>query len=559
MALDVLIKNGMVVDGTGAPRKRADIAIAGDKIVEIGRVSESAKKVIDASDLVVSPGFVDPHTHYDAQICWDQSIGCSSWHGVTSVVMGNCGVGIAPCRPEARDIAAWDLVNVEAIPFSALNQGITWDWTTFPEYINAAERRGSSINLGFLAPLTPFRHFVMGQESMQRAATPDETRQISGLLSEAISAGAMGFSTTTLNQHIGYQGAPLACRLASHDELKAYANVLKQHRLGAIEVALTKKPPELSEDEYALLDLLLTESGRPVTWLAMVSSPAVPDKCFETLDRCESLVQRGGIPQILCEPFVGQINLRNPFLFASMKVWGRVFNQPAEVQKKIYADPEFRNAFRNELKARTVFDFVRWKGMRVLEVINPVLKKYEQMSIAEVAAARNTDEIDAFLDLAVEDDVKVEFATHMFYEEGVRRLLNDNRTMIGLSDGGAHVDMLCNAGYTSFLLGFWVRDRQAIELETAIKRITSEPADFFGIKDRGRLQVGRKADLNVFDPRTIDSTRQPKMVNDLPGGGRRLVVGSKGIEYTLVNGRVLFEGGKHSGAMPGQVMRSTAA
>src|SRR5271163_2590055 len=215
MSYDLLIRNGTVVDGTGAPRYRADVAIAGDRIVEIGKVSDSAKRVIDASDLIVSPGFVDPHTHYDAQICWDPTIGCSSWHGVTSVVMGNCGVGIAPCRPEAREIAAWDLVNVEAIPFDALSKGITWDWTTFPEFMNAAEKRGSSINLGFLAPLTPFRHFVMGRESMERAATPEETAKIAGLLKEAVATGAVGFSTTRLAQHIGYQGRSLACRLAS--------------------------------------------------------------------------------------------------------------------------------------------------------------------------------------------------------------------------------------------------------------------------------------------------------------------------------------------------------
>src|SRR6202162_3626078 len=195
MTYDIIIKGGTIVDGTGAPRFDADLALANGKIAEIGRVTESAAEIIDARGLVVAPGFVDPHTHYDAQICWDPLIGCSSWHGVTSVVMGNCGVGIAPCRPEAREIAAWDLVNVEAIPFDALSKAITWDWTTFPEFMNAAAKRGSSINLGFLAPLTPFRHFVMGQESMERAATAEETEQIAALLSEAVSTGALGFST----------------------------------------------------------------------------------------------------------------------------------------------------------------------------------------------------------------------------------------------------------------------------------------------------------------------------------------------------------------------------
>ena len=232
MAYDLVIKNGTVVDGTGAPRVRADVAIKDGTIAEIGKVSGGAQRTIDAGELIVAPGFVDPHTHYDAQICWDPLVTCTSWHGVTSVVMGNCGVGIAPCKPEVHEIAAWDLVNVEAIPFDALSKGITWDWESFPEFMDAAERRGVGINVGFLAPLTPFRHFVMGEESMERAATPDETQRIAALLHEAMAAGAFGFSTTTLAQHIGYQGHPLACRLASRDELKAYSNVLQGTRQG---------------------------------------------------------------------------------------------------------------------------------------------------------------------------------------------------------------------------------------------------------------------------------------------------------------------------------------
>ncbi|HXG23895.1 MAG TPA: amidohydrolase family protein, partial [Chthonomonadales bacterium] len=238
MAYDIVIRNGTIVDGTGGPRYRADIAVAGGKIAAIGKVTDGARKMIDASGLIVAPGFVDPHTHYDAQICWDPLISCSSWHGVTSVIMGNCGVGLAPCKPKVQEIAAWDLVNVESIPFEVLSKGVTWEWESFPQYMAAAEKRGMGINLGFLAPLTPFRHYVMGEESMERAATAEETRQIQALLREAVAAGAMGFTTTTVAQHIGYQGRPLACRLASRDELKAYANVLKELNRGVSEVAL---------------------------------------------------------------------------------------------------------------------------------------------------------------------------------------------------------------------------------------------------------------------------------------------------------------------------------
>ncbi len=558
MAYDLLLKNGTVVDGSGAPRFRADVAVAGDRIAEIGKISEGAKRVIDASDLIVSPGFIDPHTHYDAQICWDPLISCTSWHGITSVVMGNCGVGIAPCKPEAREIAAWDLTNVEAIPFDSLNKGIKWEWETFPQFLDAAQKRGCAVNLGFLAPLTPFRHYVMGTESMERAATLDETGKIAALLGEAMASGAFGFSTTTLRQHIGFHGSPLACRLASRDELKSYANVLKHAGKGSIEVALTKKIATVDEDEYNLLDMLLTESGRPVTWLAMASTPRHPERALETLGRLEPLINRGGIPQVLCKPFSAQLDLRNPFSFADNSSWGRVFNQPVEAQKQIYTDPDFRRQFRDSLKRPHLF-MGHWHRVEILEATSLALKQYEGKSVQEVAEMRGADGLDTFLDLAVEDDLNLQYIMQQYHEEGIQQLISDPRTMIGLSDGGAHVDMLCDAGYTTYLLGNWVRNREAVTLEFAIKRITSEPANFFGIRERGQLKQGWKADITIFDYKTVNSARRAKMAYDLPGGGRRLVMPAEGIEYTIVNGRMSYEHGKQSGALAGEVMRSTAA
>jgi N-acyl-D-amino-acid deacylase len=472
--------------------------------------------------------------------------------------MGNCGVGVAPCKPEAREIAAWDLTNVEAIPYDSLTKGIKWEWETFPEFLDAAQKRGSAVNLGFLAPLTPFRHYVMGTESMERAATPEETGRIAGLLGEAMAAGAFGFSTTTLRQHIGFHGSPLACRLASKDELKAYANVLKRAGKGSIEVALTKKIATVDEDEYALLDMLLAESERPVTWLAMASTPRHPERAKETLTRLEPLINRGGIPQVLCKPFSAQLDLRNPFSFADNASWGRVFNQPAEVQKQIYSNPEFRKQFRDSLKRPHLF-MGHWHRVEVLEAKNPSLKLYEGKSVQEVAEMRGADGLDTFLDLAVEDDLNLQYIMQQYHEEGIQQLISDRRTMIGLSDGGAHVDMLCDAGYTTYLLGNWVRNREAVTLEFAVKRITSEPANFFGIRERGQLKKGWKADLTVFDFNSVNSARRAKMAYDLPGGGRRLVMPAEGIEYTIVNGRMSYEHGKQSGTLAGEVMRSTSA
>lgn len=557
MSYDLLIKNGTVVDGTGAPRYRADVAVAGGRIAEVGKITDGAKKVIDASDLIVAPGFIDPHTHYDAQICWDPLISCSSWHGVTSVVMGNCGVGLAPCRPDVREIAAWDLVNVEAIPFDVLNKGITWDWVSFPEYMQAAQKRGSGINLGFLAPLTPFRHFVMGEESMARAATPEETAQIKALLKEAVAAGALGFTTTNIPQHIGYKARPLACRQASRAELKAYANALKELGRGAIELALTASAGELSDEEYDLLDFLLTESSRPVTWLGVISRDDKPDAGPEMLHKAEPLIKRGGIPQVTCRPFVIQIDLRNPFIFANHPSWNPVFNRSPEEQAQVYRDPAFRQAFRKELEKPRIFSG-RWERLEVKEVSNPAMKSLEGKTVAEIARERGKDGLDTFLDLALEDDLKIQYTIVLFNanEDLIPELITDPRALIGLSDGGAHVDMLCDAGYCTYLLGTWVRDKQVMTLERAIQRITAEPARFFGIQGRGQLAVGMAADVAIFDYHTVGSAKRPEMRYDLPGGGRRLVMPAHGVQYTIVNGEVLYAGQQHTGALPGQVLRS---
>src|SRR3979409_903310 len=344
MAYDLLIRNGLVIDGTGTPGRHADVAVADGKIVEVGRVDGSARQTIDASDCVVSPGFVDPHTHYDAQICWDGAVTPSSWHGVTSVVMGNCGVGIAPCKPQTREIAMKDLVNVEGIPFDVLNKGITWDWETFPEFMDAAAARKPSLNLAFIAPLTPFRHYVMGEASMERAATAEETAKIAKLIGEAVDAGALGFSSTTLNQHMGFEGKPLACRNASREELKAYAKGLKVRRKGTIEIALTRQVGVLEDDQCELLDFLLTESGRPVTFIALFDRDDIPEAVRDTLRRARPMIAQGARPQTSPLPLTREVDMNNPFSFAAFPAWKRIFaDTNKDAQKAVYADPAFRN------------------------------------------------------------------------------------------------------------------------------------------------------------------------------------------------------------------------
>ena len=557
MPHDLLIRNGLLIDGTGAPARRADMAIDAGRISEIGSVPGSAKRVIDAEGLAVAPGFIDPHTHYDAQICWDGALTPSSWHGVTSVVMGNCGVGIAPCRPATREIAMRDLVNVEAIPFEVLNQGITWDWESFPQYLDAAARRKPSLNLAFLAPLTPFRHYVMGEASMEREATVVETASIKALLGEAMDAGAFGFSSTLLNQHMGFAGRPLACRNASRAEMKAYCNALKERSKGSIEIAMTKQIGVMDDPELELLDFMLRESERPITFIAMFDRDDISEAVRTSLRKAAPMIARGARPQTSPLPLTREINMRNPFSFAAFPSWKRVFEDKSkEAQAAVYRDPAFRAQFREDLKRPAAFG--NWERITVHEVKSAALKNLEGQTVAELAAAQGKDGVDAFLDLTLADDLDNEFTMTSFNNrvDRMAEILNNPDMLLGLGDGGAHLDMLCDSGYPTYVLGTWVRERKVLTLEHAVQRMTSDPADFFGIKDRGRLMPGLAADVAIFDPATLGSVGRPERRYDLPGGAKRMVMRSQGIEYTVVNGEVTWERGALTGASAGVVLRS---
>ena len=557
MGYDVLIKNGTLIDGTGSPARHGSIAITNGQIAEVGDIDGAATQIIDADGAVVAPGFIDPHTHYDAQICWDGAVTPSSWHGVTSVVVGNCGVGIAPCRPESRDIAMHDLVNVEAIPYDVLEEGITWDWETFPEYMNAAERRAPTLNLAFLAPLTPFRHYVMGTESLERAATPEETRDIQALLGEAMDVGAFGFSSTILNQHLGFQGRPLACRNASRDELKAYANVLKVRGKGAIEIALTRQIGVLEEEQCELLDFLLDHSGRPVTFIALFDRDDISEAVRDTLRRAAPMIKKGARPQTSPLPLTREINMRSPFSFAAFPSWKRLFeNTSKQAQIAVYKDRAFRDQFREELKNPLTFG--NWERITLHEAQSDSLKSLEGLTVAEMARAQGKDAVDTFLDTAIADDLSCEFTMASFNTrvDRVAELLNDPSILIGLGDGGAHVDMLCDCGYPTYLLGTWVRERGVLSIEQAVRRLTSDPADFFGISDRGRLHPGLAADIVIFDPETVGSGNRGERRYDLPGGGKRMVMPSQGVQYTLVNGDVVYADGQIVGSGSGRILRA---
>jgi len=556
MSYDLLIRNGTVIDGTGKPGYRADVAVKNGQIVEIGTIRERATQTINADGLVVAPGFIDPHTHYDAQIDWDGLITGSSWHGVTSIVVGNCGVGIAPCRPEQREALAWDLVNVEGMSFNVLSKGVLWEWESFPQFMTA-KRHGLGINLGFLMPLTPFRSYVMSEAAQERAATPEETQKIAALLRQGMEAGALGFSTTVATQHVGFRGRPLACRLADREELRAYAHVLYDLGYGAIEVNLGGAGSSIlpaGSDE--LIDFLLTESQRPVTWLSVQTRSDQPTAHLELLKRTTDLIRRGAIPQASCQPTEIQFNLRNPFILGPFEICHKLFNLPVAEQVKIYADTNFRRAFREAYTRLAKVFSGQWHIIEVCKVKEPAHQAWVGQTISTLSKQQNKDPLDTFFDLAIADELGTEFALPMLNSDPtlLKDVITDPRVMLGLSDGGAHVDMLCNTGYPTYLLGTWVRERQVMTLERAVQRLTSEPARFFGLSERGEIAPGKAADFAIFDPQTV-AAGDKEMLYDLPGGEGRFVQQSQGMRWVIVNGTVLYADGQHSGVLPGQVLR----
>jgi N-acyl-D-aspartate/D-glutamate deacylase len=558
---DLIIENARICDGTGKSSFYGSVAVKDGLIATVGKSSgEAAAKKINADGLALAPGFIDPHTHYDAQVAWDPLVTCSSWHGITTVVMGNCGVGVAPVRPKARDIVMWDLVNVEAIPFEVMQRGIDWQWETHAEYLDALQKRGLGINVASLAALTPLRHYVMGEESFERAATQEEIAVMQKLLREAMCAGAFGLTTTILNNHIGYEGRPLACRKANREEFSALCQVLREAGRGAIEIALTgTELGSVSNDEYDLLEFLVRESQRPVTFLALFNKPGKPDSYLNAVEKIKPILAwNKAVPQVSCRPLRIQFNVRNPFIFAIFSAWHPVFNKSVEEQLQIYGDPGFRQAFRAEMDRRRIFAG-QWGRMTIIDAKTPEVQALvaSKKTVAQIARDQGKDPVDAFLDIAIADRLELLFDLQAinFEPEGVKNLVSDSRFLIGLSDGGAHVDMLCDAGYATYLLGRWVREHQVLTLEEGVRRLTSVPADFFGIPKRGRIAPGLVADLTLFDPGTVDA-KDPEYVWDLPGGGKRFVAKATGIKTTVVSGQVLYQDGEYQGGLPGKVLRS---
>ena len=559
MAYELVVKGGLVVDGTGAPPREADVAVSVHRIVSVGPGLDAsgAARVIDAQGLVVAPGFVDVHTHYDAQICWDPLLSCSSWHGVTTAVMGNCGFAIAPCHKEDRGAAMRTLVHVEGMSLKAMEEGIRWEFETFPEYLDAVQRFGAGVNVAAFLGHSALRLYVMGREASDRAATAREIEVMKKLVREAMAAGAIGFASSTAEPHIGDGGKPVPSRLAEFDELLALVLAMSESRRGVFMMTVGAKT------HMDHLKQLARESGRPVIWAALFHQTDRPERTWLALAWTEEAAAEGLTvrPQISCRPLIMDFSLRNPYPFEGLPSWQKVLPRPQSEWKGVYASREFRDALKQDLtppgKQRLFHG--RWEEVRVVGTRLAECRELEGKTVAEIARLQKKDPVDAFLDIGIAEDLDTAYTAALMNtdDEALTRMLRHGHTLVSLSDAGAHQSLLCDAGYSSTLLGKWVREKNVLTLEQAVRRLTSEPAELYRIPNRGRLAPGYFADLAIFDAAKIGAL-PPEKVYDTPAGEARFISRCEGMKAVVVNGAVLIEDGApamKNGPWPGRLLR----
>jgi N-acyl-D-aspartate/D-glutamate deacylase len=560
MDFDLVVRGGTIVDGTGRAGVRGDVGIRGGKIAALGEVKGHGAQTVDAGGLVVAPGFVDVHTHYDAQVMWDRMLTISPWHGVTTVVMGNCGFGVAPTRPDHRGLIMRTLEKVEGMSLDALEAGLgqTWPFETFPQYLDAVERRGTALNVAVLLGHTPLRLYVMGEEATERPATPDEIARMRAIVREAIDAGAIGFATSKASTHIGYAGKPVPSRAAAFAEVEALAGALGEAGRGILQATVGR---ELFFKEF---ETLARATGRPVTWTALLAGMMGPGSHRELLEKSRALVKQGlqVVPQVTCRTLNFEFQFKEPFIFESMSVFRPVSVADFAGKVRLYRDPDFRRAFKESFdrpKKGAVFAGLSWA--RTWISWYPPDPSLEERLVSEVAAERGVDPTDLVLDMALDTNLEARFRMAVFNhdEAEVIELLTEPDTVLGLSDAGAHASQLCDACFSTYLLSRWVREKQAIALPEAIRMLTSRPAEVFGITDRGRLAPGLAADVVVFDPATVGASKL-RRVHDLPAGADRLVADASGIEAVIVNGTIVRRAGRDAvaadGALPGALLRN---
>lgn len=545
---DIIFRNATVVDGLGNDPQRGDVAVKDGRITAIGRnIAGDAAEQVDADGLYLCPGFVDVHTHYDAQISWDATLSPSSTLGVSTVVMGNCGFGIVPCAPPHNETIMKNLSVVEGMDLDSLRQGIRWDYTDYPSYRRFVEAQAPYLNIGVLIGHSAVRLDAMNEAaSERRLPTAEELHRMRETVREAMRAGAIGFASSFSPNHSGYGGVPMPSTIAEEEELRSLVDVLREENCGIFQIAAGARAT------VDFLETIAEQSGRPVSMSGGMTlySESQPARAVATLDRCREAMDRGNpvYGQVSCQPLSMDFTPRDPYPFYTYSALNAVRNvdDPAEL-RRVYADASFREAFREGLRHPDPAAAFSGNWARVLVSV-PATERNAGLrgrSIAEIAGERSVDPIDAFFDLALDEDLDTTFVGLLYnaVDEGVRPLLEHEASIIALSDAGAHLGFLCDAGYGLYMLGHWVRQRGDFEWADAVRRLTSLPADRYGIRDRGRVAVGAHADLLLFDPKTVGVSGLVQRT-DMPGGSSRMVREPYGVHGLWVNGVRVADGDK---------------
>jgi N-acyl-D-aspartate/D-glutamate deacylase len=558
--LDLIIRNGTVVDGTGSPGRRADVAIKDGRIAAIGDVDDRATRSIDADGKLVAPGFVDIHTHYDAQVFWDTTLSPSPLHGVTTVVGGNCGFTIAPLGPEHADYLLHMLARVEGMPVRALEEGVPWNWRSFGEYLDKIHGTLAP-NAGFLVGHSTIRRVVMGERATKGRATADDLAAMQELLDASLAAGGMGFSSSWARTHNDAAGDMVPSRYADEDEVLALCRVVRNHPGTTLEFI----PCVGLFEEFApgILTQMSLAANRPVNWNVLFVGKGSEATTEHNLAASDYATERGARVLALTVPFTPspRICFDSGFLLDTIPGWEKPMALPHDEKKAMLASADGRKVLAEAaLQPTTGFKVSNWGIYVINETFAPENKPWEGKQVSAIAKERGVDEFDALCDIVVADDLMTGFGFPTLPDddetwEARMKVWRDPRTIIGASDAGAHLDFLATFNYSTVLLGQPVRARKLMPIEEAIKLLTDVPARLYGLKERGRLAEGWHADVVVIDPETVGA--QPvRMRFDLPTGAPRLYGGADGIDHVLVNGTEIVDHGEFTDARPGTLLRS---
>jgi N-acyl-D-amino-acid deacylase len=572
MALDLLIKNGTVIDGSGMPRYRADVGVKGGRIVEIGRIRAAAERVVDAEGMIVSPGFIDGHTHMDAQVNWDPLGSCSCWHGVTSVVMGNCGFALAPCKPEDREWFARCLTAVEDIPTESMLTGIDWNWETFPEYLAAVERLPKGLNYGMYIGHSALRMYAMGaRRGLEATATEDDLRAMEHAVAEALQAGALGFSTSRATTHVTPDETPVASRIAEWSEIERLVG-----QMGKLDAGIFQIGPDISggEAQKACLEQLrkiAIDSGRPIMFGMLATRQGIdPNPWDFQTSFMDETVGLGGrmYGQATTRSINAVFSLKSYLPFDVLPAWKEVRALPLAEQKQRLRDPGTRaRLIAAEATMKPRERTLQGGGAATTDPRKPdydnlfpmLSVDWDDPSVGELSRRQNKHPVEVILDLALENDNRM-FVQPIVNERPaeVLNLLKHPRTLATFSDSGAHVCQEMGSSLQTHLLSYWVRNKQQFTLEEAVRMLTFDNASAWELPDRGLLRTGYAADIVVFDEAGV-KPQLPTVETDLPGGARRLVQKADGIAATIVNGVVAIENGQATGNSGGVVLKGRLA